>query len=384
MSRLRRALSNIAAVAWREFREFISNPILIALSVISPLLMFVLFSYGFSLDVKHIPFSYVDLCRTPASRAYVDSFISSGYFQLVGERFSAEELHRDLQLDRVRFGMIIPEDFSQRLARNSNTEVQLLINGTMASRAVIVKGYVEGMNAQFNRGLIEEFIIKNFGGQSVDLEPIEILTTAWFNPSLDSRNFLVPGVVGFIIFIFPAMMTAIALSREKETGMIFNVYTSPLTKFQYICGKTLLYIGVSLIIFLVLFALTLTLFEVPFRGDFLTLLVLTILFIVCSSGIGLLIASLVRTQVAALLITMIATFLPAFLYSGFFMPVESMGVDAKIMSIILPCTYYFSATRLIFLKGVNWGYLVPQVAGLIVFAVVVYGLTLALFKKRIG
>jgi len=384
MSRLRIAAGNIVAVAWREFREFISSPLLITLSIISPLLMFMLFCYGFSLDVRNMPFSYVDFCRQTASRQYIDSFLASGFFDLVGERLSLDEVRHDLLIDRTRVGIVIPEDFSRRLARDRNAEVQILINGTNASRAVIVKGYVEGMNAQFNTNLVREFIRKNYAGMDAEFEPLSLLPTTWFNPSLDSNNNLVPGVLGFCIFLFPAMMTAIALSKEKETGMIFNVYTSPLSKFQYLFGKTLLYLAVSMVIFMVLFAITIWHFGVPFRGEFLTLLVLTLLYVACAAGVGLFIAALVRTQVAALLISMIATFLPAFLYSGFFMPVESMGPDAQIISAILPPTYYFSILRLSFLKGVGWAYMLPQTAGLAVFAVAIFALAMFFFKKRIG
>ncbi len=384
MSRLRIAIGNIYHVAWREFREFISSPLLISLSIISPLLMFLLFCYGFSLDVRNMPFSYVDFCRQTASRQYIDSFLASGYFDLVGERLSIDEVRRDLLIDRTRVGIVIPEDFSRRLARDRNAEVQILVNGTNASRAVIVKGYVEGMNAQFNNDLIRRFIRENYAGTDAEFEPLSLLPTTWFNPSLDSNNYLVPGVLGFCIFLFPAMMTAIALSKEKETGMIFNVYTSPLSKFQYLVGKTLLYLAVSMVIFMILFAIAIWHFRVPFRGEFLTLLVLTFLYVACAAGIGIFVASLVRTQVAALLISMMATFLPAFLYSGFFMPVESMGPDAQIMSTILPPTYYFSILRLSFLKGVGWDYMLPQTAALAAFAVAIFALSIFFFKKRIG
>jgi ABC-2 type transport system permease protein len=383
MSRPHIALANIFHVAWREFREFVSSPLLISLSIVSPLMMFLLFSYGFSMDVKDMPFSYVDLCRKPASRQYIDSFIASGFFDLVAERLSIEEVQRDLMLDRTRVGIVIPEDFSSRLARDRNAEVQILVNGTNASRAVVVKGYVEGMNAQFNNDLIRDFIRKHYAGMNAELEPVSLLPTTWFNPSLDSNNYIVPGVLGFCIFMFPAMMTAIALSKEKETGMIFNVYTSPLTRFQYLFGKTLLYLAVSMIIFMILFALTIWHFRVPFHGEFLTLLIITFLYVACAAGMGLLVAVLVRTQVAALLITMIGSFLPAFLYSGFFMPVESMGPDAQIISMIMPPTYYFSILRLSFLKGVGWSYMLPQTAALAVIAVAIYGLAVFFFKKRI-
>jgi ABC-2 type transport system permease protein len=383
MSRPHIALANIFHVAWREFREFVSSPLLISLSIVSPLMMFLLFSYGFSMDVKNMPFSYVDFCRKPASRQYIDSFIASGFFDLVAERLSIEEVQRDLMLDRTRVGIVIPEDFSSRLARDRNAEVQILVNGTNASRAVVVKGYVEGMNAQFNNDLIRDFIRKHYAGMNAELEPVSLLPTTWFNPSLDSNNYIVPGVLGFCIFMFPAMMTAIALSKEKETGMIFNVYTSPLTRFQYLFGKTLLYLAVSMIIFMILFALTIWHFRVPFHGEFLTLLIITFLYVACAAGMGLLVAVLVRTQVAALLITMIGSFLPAFLYSGFFMPVESMGPDAQIISMIMPPTYYFSILRLSFLKGVGWSYMLPQTAALAVIAVAIYGLAVFFFKKRI-
>lgn len=384
MRAMLRALRNIVTVMVKEFREFSRSPLQLFLSVFSPAVMFLLFSYGFTLDVKEMPFCYLDLSRTPDSRTYLDTFVGSPNFSLVRECQSLQEVHDDLQSDRVRFALVIPEDFSLRLNRNRNAEIQVLVNGTMASRAIVVKGYVEGMNGDYNRAQFERLIARHPEWREYSAFPIELLPTAWFNPSLESENFLVPGLAGITLFFFTSLLASVSLSGEKESGMIFNMYTSPLSRFQFIAGKALFYVGIGMFNFFLFFAFILFLFGVPFEGDFIALVLLTCLFVTASVGIGLFVATLVRSQVAALLITAIGTMLPGLLYSGLLMPIESMGLEAKFTAAIIPVSYYVRITQLIFLKGVGWEYLLSDALGIAVFTCVIYGATLAFFKKRIG
>jgi ABC-type multidrug transport system permease subunit len=343
--------------------------------------MFLLFSYGFTLDVKDIPFSYMDQCRTARSRELVDRFVSSKYFNLVAERFSQDEIYEDMMYDRVRFTLVVPPDFSRKLAGYGTASIQVWVNGTMASRANVTRGYLEGMIADYNDRIISEFLRTRSTGESGSM-PIDILPSARFNPTLESSNVLVPGTAGLVLLIFPAVLAAISLSRERETGMIFNFYTSPLTRFQYVAGKSLPLLVIGFLNFLILHILTIWLFAVPFRGNFAILCLVTIFLLIASNGIGFLVAAIVRSQVAALLITTVVTFLPGFLYSGLMMPVQSMGMEAKITASILPIYYYVNLTKALYLKNVGLNYIVGDILGLLAIAIVLTITTLALLRKK--
>jgi len=376
-------LSRAASVAAKELREYSRSALQLILSVLSPAVVFLLFAYGFSLDVRNMPFSYLDLSDTPESRRLMDTFTSSRYFEPVARRTSLEQIADDLHSDAVRFALVVPSDYSRRLLRGRSAQIQLLVNGTMASRAIVVRGYAEGAIADYNMRRLSEQLRRSGGGALNEL-PLDLLPTAWFNPSLESKNVLVPGLAGVVLLYFVSVLAAVGLSREKESGMILNMYTSPLTRSQFLAGKALPYLLIGLGNFLLFFALARTLFGVPFNGDFIALLAVTVLFVLGAVGIGLLVATLVRSQVAALLITSVATFLPGILYSGLLMPIESMGVDAQMTAAIFPMAYYVSLTKKIHLKGVGWPELVGDALGLALFAVLILAATLAAMRKRIG
>jgi ABC-type multidrug transport system permease subunit len=378
---MRTWFERVYALVVKEFKEFFRSKLLILLSAASPLLVFLLFSYGFTLDVKDIPFSYMDQCRTTRSRELIDRFVTSKYFNLVAERFSQDAIYDDMMYDRVRFTIVVPPDFSRRLAANDTASIQVWVNGTMASRANVTRGYLEGMIADYNDRIITEFLKTRSSDEQVSM-PVDILPSARFNPTLESSNVLVPGTAGLMLLIFPAVLAAISLSRERESGMIFNFYTSPLTRFQYLAGKSIPLLVIGFLNFLFLFILTLWLFAVPFRGNFAILCLVTVLLLIASNGIGFLVAAIVRSQVAALLITTVVTFLPGFLYSGLMMPIEGMGMEAKMTASILPIYYYVNLTKSLFLKNVGIEFIVGDVLSLLAIAVVLTMITLALLRKK--
>jgi ribosome-dependent ATPase len=247
----------------------------------------------------------------------------------------------------------------------------------MANRAIVTQGYVEAFIADYNsRLLAESGITGNM------LMPVEILFEAKFNPSLESTNVLVPGIAGLVLLIFPAVLAAISLSRERESGMILNFYTSPLSRFQFLLGKSLPLLTIGLINYVIFFALSIWLFRVPFGGDFDTLTLAIILYLITTVGIGFLVATLVRSEVAALLIASIVTFLPGFLYSGLMMPVQSMGAEGKMMASILPAYYFIRIAKAVFLKRLGLGSLLGELGALAAIAVVLFGLAILRLKKK--
>lgn len=376
ISWLRRVLS----ISLKEFKEFRRSPLLVALAVASPLTMFLLFSYGFSLDVKDITFSFLDWNRSQSSRELVDRISQSRYFKLISKRSSKDEIHADLMNNRVSFCLVIPPEFSRDLARGRNANIQILVNGTMANRANVTRGYIEGLIADYNLKILYSYL--NSGGGSTEFNmPVDILPVAKFNPTLESTNALVPGLIGLTLFVFPAIMASINLSREKEMGVILNYYTSPLGRFQYLLGKTIPLLLVSLFNFAILFFLSLWLFQVPFNGSLVALSIGAVLFLLNSIGVGFLVASIVRSQVAALMITMVFTFLMGFLFSGLLTPVEAMGPDARGIAQMLPIFYFVQIAHGVFLKGLDVAGIQNQLLMLTMLMSIMLGFILLRLKK---
>ena len=380
---MRKWLDRVAAITVKEFKELFRSRLLVFLSLASPLMMFILFSYGFSLDVNDIPFSFLDYNHSPQSQRLMESFSNNEFFTLKWERFSREEILEDMKLDRVRFAIIIPADFSRKISKGESPKVQILVNGTMANRANVTRGYVEGLIAWKNMKILEEHIQKYSASGSAISLPIDVLPVARFNPSLESKNVLVPGIAGLVLLIYPAILAAISLSRERESGMILNFYTSPVSRIQYILGKAMPLMLTGFLNYLLFFALTLSLFQVPFAGNFFFLSFVTIIYLFSAISIGFLVAALVRSEVAALLITTVLTFLPGFLYSGLMMPVEGMGLEGKMTAQMLPISYFVKIVKGLFLKNINIQGMYFELLGLTSICLVIFGLLILLLKKKL-
>ena len=370
-------LDRVIGLAVKEYKEYARSTLLLFLAFASPLIMFLLFSYGFTLDVTDIPYSILDQDHSPTSRDLLDRLAANPSFELQRVCYSEAEINSDMITDRIRFALIIPPTFSRTLHDGNSPAVQVLINGTMANRAIVTKGYIEAFMADYNLRRISDS--DSHGNLAM---PVDILLESRFNPSLDSVNVLVPGIAGLVLLIFPAVLAAISLSRERESGMILNFYTSPLSRSQFLLGKALPLLTIGLVNYVIFFALTIWLFGVPFGGDFFALLLATLLFLASTIGIGFLVATLIRSEVASLLITSVVTFLPGFLYSGLMMPVQSMGAEGKMMAAILPAYYFIRIAKAVFLKQLGIDSLLGEFGALATILVVLLGITILSLKKK--
>jgi len=346
----------------KEFLEVRRSKLYIALSFGVPGMLMLLFGYGMSMDVKDIAVAIWDLSKTQESREYISSFLNSGYFRLGFYAQSQAEIEEALRRGRVRGALVLPSDFSSKLKEGRSVEVQLLIDGSFPNQASTVKSYMEAINAQFN-----EDLIKYLGPELI---PLRIESRVWFNPELKSKNFIVPGIIVTILLFYPALLATLAVVREKEQGSILNILSSPLRPWEYIVGKLVPYLLISLLVFLFIFLLALVFFKLPFRGSFPLLLASSLFYLLGTVGIGLLISILLRTQVGAMLLTSIVTIIPAFLYSGFFVPISSMGKVSQVESYFFPSRYYMKIVRGIFLKGIGLGVLWPDILALIAYALI--------------
>ncbi|MBT9139301.1 MAG: Ribosome-associated ATPase [Syntrophomonadaceae bacterium] len=326
---------------------------------------------------------FYDLDRSAVSREYMHSFTNSEYFRFVGLAKNYKEVDHVIRSGKVRVVVVIPPDFSRRLNEGRPAQVQFLVDGSFPWRAEVVKGYVSVINFLFNQKMVTEYFSEK-GQAEVVAFPISVEGRAWYNPALESKNFIIPGLLVTTLMFFPALLAALVVVREKESGTIFNLYCSPARPWEVVAGKAVPYITVAFISYIIIFLMSVMLFKVRFTGNFFVLTLGAIPYISCTIGIGLFVSIISRTQVAAMIITFLITVVPAFLYSGFLSPITSQDMTGQIVSRFIPATYFMGMVRGVYLKGLGVNYYVWDVATLMLYAAIVYTIAIASFKKRIG
>jgi ABC-2 type transport system permease protein len=283
----------------------------------------------------------------------------------------------------VRAAVVIPPDFARRLSAGETATVQVLIDGTFPSRALVASGYIAAIDAQFVATLRAVYLASH-GLVRTNLAPVSVEGRVWYNPSLETKNSLVPGLMVISLMFYPALLAALVLAREKERGTVFNLYCSPVSRWEVIVGKAAPYIGLAFVVYVLLFALNLFVFGVRFVGNPFVLTVSALLYITASVGLGLLISVFCSTQVAAMLVTFIALMTPSILFSGLLTPVSSMEPSAQVISRLIPASYFITMVRGVFLKGLGFRHFASDLLTLAAFAAVVYSIAILGFRKRAG
>jgi ABC-2 type transport system permease protein len=372
----------IIAIIGKETRELLRDPLYLGLALVVPMMIIIIMGEGMTLDVKNIPVAFYDRDRSAASREYISSFTNSEYFKLCGildREGQAEEL---MAQGKIRLCVEIPENFSERLTGNKPVSVRVSVDGSFPSRSEVITGYVGAINQQTNNLLIERY--KSVYGQNISLPSAELIAVSWYNPTLESKNFLVPGLISTILMFYPSLLAALIVVREKEVGTIYNLYCSPVKGWEVVIGKAVPYIVISFVAYLLIFLLSVLFFEVRFTGSFVALTVSALLFLICTVGYGLLVSIIASSQLAAMFITILTTMLPSFFYSGFLSPVTSQSALGQFISIFLPSTYFMYIVRGIYLKGASFAIIWPDLLALLIYAIILYFLAINCFRKKVS
>ncbi len=375
----------VIAVVRKESQELMRNMMSLILSVVAPVILFFLFSFGMSLDVRNIPMAILDEDRSAESRRLIDAFASSNMFQIKKMLTKYDDIEDIIRRGEIRLCVLIPSRFGRDISRGMPTKLQALVDATYTNRAEMSAGYLEGTIAEFGGAVINTSFLKFFGpsyGSGTGM-PITIYTAPWFNSTFRGEDFAVPGVIAIILIFLPPTIVSISLSKEKETGSILNMFCSPITKTEYILGKAIPYIIITYFNFILFLLFTIFIFHVPMRGSLLLLLGVSFIYVITVIGIGIFVAVLVKTQIAAILITAVLNLIPSFMYSGFMIPVVCMDPSAKETAYSIAPTYYISFIRKLMLKGVGMEYLSRDIIALALMALGYFLASILLFKKRL-
>lgn len=375
--RVRRLL----AVSRKEFLHVRRDPRSLVLGIAIPVVLLLLFGYVLTLDVDRVQLAVWDRSRTPESRELVSRFEGSRYFQVALRAEGYPEVEEALDEARVLAALVIPEDFGGRVRSDRSSIVQLLLDASEANTATIALGYAETVVSRYSADL-EVRWARAKGIQGVR-PPLDVRSRVWFNTDLESRNFIIPGLISVIMMIIAALLTSLTVAREWEQGTMEQLIATPVTATELILGKLLPYFVIGMMDLAVAVAMGKYLFHVPMRGSLPLLFGIAAVFLVGALSLGMLFSVAMRSQFAASQLAMAFTFLPSYLLSGFVFSIDSMPRAARAVTYLVPSRYFVKVIKGIYLKGVGLGTLAVDTVLLLVFGA---GMVLAatrMFHKKL-
>jgi ABC-2 type transport system permease protein len=376
-------MNSILSVMRNEFRHMLRDPWLLTTITVGAVLLIVLMSYTLSADVTHVPIAVVDGDRSAQSRAYLQRFIGDDFFDLAYWVQSPEEALECVRLGDAHGALIVPAGFADAILRGERASVQIVVDGTEPNVAEQVLGNAKALSANYSIELFERQLDRAGLASGHETQTLEFRMRALYNPSLEEINSILPGLMALSLSM-PTISAALSLAREKEEGTLESLMATPIRRYQLLIGKVIPYLLVGLLDVLLFVGIGLVAYGVPFRGHLVDLILFSGLFLLANLGISLLISSLVHTQMAALVIAGFVLTLPVINESGLFHPLYAMPPDARMQALFWPATHYVAITRGIFLKGVGVRVLLPHGLFLLAFGLVLNGLAVWRFKKRLA
>ncbi|MHB8919992.1 MAG: ABC transporter permease [Halothiobacillus sp.] len=363
-------IRRVFAMAFKETLQVWRDPRSLAIALLMPVMQMVMLGYGVSLDVKHVPLCVYDQENSQESRAIVERFTAPGWFSISHTLVSEADLRNAMDRGACSMAIVIPVDFSHTLATTGSAPIQAIFDATDVNTTNIALGYAQGTIAQANTQMSAQWqaahgVHPSLVGQ-VDVEP-----STWFNETLDSRNFIIPGVVAVILALVGAQLTSLTISREWERGTMEQLISTPVTALEVMLGKLIPYFLIGLLDAGFCLVSAIFWFDVPFRGSLGTLFVTTVLFLIVVLGIGYLISVRIRSQLGASQIALLVTMLPTTLLSGYTFPIEQMPAPIQAITLIVYPRYYVTILRAIFLKGSGLSDLWVPLLGLSVYALII-------------
>ena len=345
-------LGNVNAVMRKEFLHLVRDARSLILAFAIPLMLIILFGYALSLDVDDVRTVVVDYDRTDASRDFIRSLDSSPYFRVTGYPGSADEAGDHLDHGRATLAVVIPAGFAADLRGDRPSPVQVLLDGSDPNFANIARGYITSFIERYNRDLLLRFFDRN--GMKPVKPPVDARIRVWFNEDLESRKFIVPGIIAIIIMIAGAMLTSLVIAREFENGTMETIKSLPVTALEFILGKAIPYFFIALIDVLTSVLLGQVLFGVVMKMSFLFMILASSLYIMVALALGLFISSAVKSQLLANQGAILITYLPSFLLSNFVFPINNMPVALQAITYVVPARYYIEIMNGIYLKNLGF------------------------------
>ena len=370
------SLLRVFGYSYRESLELLRDKVRLTFALLGTVILMFAIGYGITMDVENLKFAVLDQDKTQLSRNYIENIAGSRYFLEKGTLNSFEELDDRMKSGEISLAFVIPPNFGKNLTKGYKEEIAVWIDGTFPFKAETIHGYVQGLHYNY----LQNFYKENLG---IDIKSdTNILLRYRYNQDFKSIYSIVPAVIPMLLIFIPAILMALSVVREKELGSITNFYATPVTKLEFLLGKQLPYVIISMISFFILVSFSIVIFGVPLKGSFFTLSLAALLYIICTTGIGLLMSSFAKTQIAALAGTAIFTLLPTVQFAGLKDPVSSLEGIGKFIGDFFPVTYFINVSRGVFSKNVSFAELHLEFFALGTSAIVITMLSLLVLKKQ--
>ena len=372
----RKPFRGLGAILFKEFIVVWRDPMTLFFMLFPPLIEMIAFGYALDNDVRHMAMVILNQDRTVESRQFLDRFVNTETFRIVGEVQSVEQLASEIRKGRAYVGLQIPPHFTRDLRAGHPAMVQMLIDGSNSTTAL------QALNTALGLALTQsvEMMMRDSGRRTV---PIEIRPQMLYNPTMRSPNFFVPGVIGVVLQIGTTFATAMAVVRERERGTLEQLLVSPLSRWALMLGKLVPYLCIGMIMAVLLFAIMRFVFAVPIAGSVIAMMLATLIYVFALLSLGLLVATKAENQMQALQMSM--TFImPSVFFSGFIFPRETMPWIFYAIGALLPTTYFISLMRAIILRGAIFLEYWPHLAILIVMSILLFSVCALMFRKKIG
>jgi ABC-2 type transport system permease protein len=377
MQRLRR-------LVWKEFLELRQNPRLFGIVIVAPIIQLTMLGYAATTDVKDVPVVVADADRSPASRNLIARFDASRNFTVIETVTSIRDVDRFLQRGDAWIALAIPSGYGTALQEGQPTSVQVVADGSDSNSTTVALGYATALVGEYAALVAAEARGSTAPAGTPAGPGIDLRIRVWFNPQLESRFFMIPGVLALLLLLVTANLAAMAIVREKELGTLEQLNVTPLRRWELIVGKLLPYGVIAFIDVLLVTAVAVGWFQVPFRGSFALLLGTSLLYVICTLGLGLFISTISDTQQQAMMTATFFFLTPMIYLSGFIFPIENMPRVIQYGTYLIPLRYFLVIVRGIFLKGIGLDLLWPQAAALAAWGGVVLALAVARSRKRVA
>lgn len=374
-------IQRLLSIVKKEIIQIRRDPPSLAMAFVVPIMMLLIFGYAVTTDVEHIKTAVLDQSNSPESRKLVEVFHNTGYFDTETYVDNFKEMTGLIDSGKARVGIIIPPDYTRKLHRNEQAQLQLIVDGSdpLVARTALSTAQVVAQNEAF------ALKVKSLqqSGIPVNLQPaIDLRFRIWYNPNMESMKFNIPGLIGLIMQNITMMLTAFSMVRERERGTLEQLIITPVKPSELILGKLIPYIVISFIDILIVLGFGIFWFKVPVNGSVLLLLGLSFIFLMGALGLGMFVSTVAKTQLQAMQVSFMII-LPSVLLSGFMFPRESMPIIIQIIGYVIPLTYFLEILRGIVLKGVGFAYLWQDVLLLTIFGTAILTLSIVRMKKRL-
>jgi ABC-2 type transport system permease protein len=371
----------VLAISSKEFIQIRRDPRSLALALFIPVLLLFIFGYGLSLDIDRVQtVVWNQDASSKLSRDFLLNFRNSKYFKIVKYTDNYRDIQRMIDSGDAIMALIIPKDFSHFIEAGKSSPLQLLVDGSDSNTATIAMGYVRSVVTGYNVRLIVDFL--NSRGVS-QVGSVEMRSRVWYNMSLSSTWFIVPGVIAMIIMIIAALLTSICVAKEWERGTMEQLISTPVKAPELIIGKFIPYFTIGFFDLFVGVVMARLFFDVPFRGSYTLLVFLSSLFLVGALSQGIFISTVARTQLLASQLAMLTTFIPTMLLSGFIYPIFNMPQAVQAVTYFIPARYYVTILRGLFLKGNGMDVMWDEALFLLLFALLMFSLAIKKFRKKV-